>query len=194
MLILLSNFNKNHTEANLQGKTNRINIADNFVKSVADASATVLSICGFVILFSVVNGYLNYFAENVAAVKTVGLILEITNAVTLTNNVYVISFLLGFGGISVWCQVLSVAGKIKINFLKFLIFRILHGALSACITAVLLRLFPVNVLVFSNVKTTLLSYFYSTAAVGISLVCMGMVFVISVTSKKYVGKITEDMV
>lgn len=194
VLILISNLKLSDYDCHNRLKYPKLNIADSFVKSVADASATVLNICGFVILFSAINGYLNYYSENISAIKSVALLLEITNAVTITNNVYLISFLLGFGGISVWCQVISVFGRIKFSFIKFLIFRILHGVLSVGFTVLLLKIFPVNVAVFSNVKSTTFTYFYSTAAVGISMLVMGLVFIISVSGKKYVDKLLEDMI
>lgn len=194
MLILFAPKSNTHTKTILSYKHQSINLADNFVKSVAEASNTVLNICSFTILFSAINEYINFFAENIKPVKIIGLILEITNAVTLTNNIYLISFLLGFGGISVWCQVLSVGSNLEIRPFKFILFRILHGVLSICFTAVLLRLFPVNISVFSTTDKLSFSYFYSSGAVGISLLTMAIVFIISLSTKKYAGKIIEDMI
>ena len=171
-----------------------LNAADNFVKSAAEASGTVLSICGFVILFSSVNAYISYYADSVYLLKGLGLVLEVTNAVTLTNNIYLISFLLGFAGISVWCQILSVSGKIKINYIKFVIFRLSHGLISAVITYIQFKIFPVNIAVFSNSKGISFNQFHSSAAVALSLFAMGVVFIISISSKKCTGKMLEDMI
>ena len=66
--------------------------------------------------------------------------------------------------------------------------------LSVCFTAIILRLFPANISVFSNTKSTSFLYFHSTAAVGISMLIMGIVFMISVSSKKYVAKVFEDVI
>ena len=101
---------------------------------------------------------------------------------------------MGFGGISVWCQVLSVGVSIEIRFLKFIIFRFLHGILSVGFAALLLKIFGVGLTVFSNIKAPAFSYFHSTGAVGISLLVLGIVFIISVSTKKYVGKLTEDVI
>lgn len=172
----------------------KLNLADNFVKSVADASSAVMSICGFVILFSAVNAYINHLAQNFSILKTLGLFLEVTNAVSQTKNIYLISFLLGFGGISVWCQVISVSKGIKIDFLRFIIFRILHGLLSVMLVKIILLFFPLEISVFSNFKQTVFSTFHSSASVGISLLIMSVVFIVSITGKKYVGKILEDVI
>ena len=175
-------------------KFSRLNLADNFVKSVADASSAVISICSFVILFSAVNAYINHFSQSFGLIKNLGLFLEVTNAVSQTKNIYLIAFLLGFGGISVWCQVISVSKGVKFEFLRFLIFRILHGLLSVVLVKLILKLFPLEISVFSNFKPTVISTFYSTASVGISLLVMSVVFLTSITTKKYVGKILEDVI
>lgn len=194
MLMIISNPLKENPCAKGEINPFNLNPADNFVKSVADASGTVLGICSFVIFFSSVNAYIGHFSQTVSWIKPIGALLEITNAVCFTRNIYLISFLLGFGGISVWCQVLSVGSDIQINFTKFLIFRILHGTLSSGITAIFLKLLRPELSVFSNVENPVFSSFYSTAAVGFSLIILGIVFIISVSTKKYVGKITEDMI
>jgi len=194
MLIPLSRKDSVNTAAVTPHKHSRINPADNFVKSVAEASSTVLNICSFTILFSCINAYINHLSDSVSEARIIGLLLEITNALTLTKNIYIISFLLGFGGISIWCQVLSIGKGLEIKPLKFILFRILHGVLSVGFTAILLKLFPLSISVFSNVTSTSFSYFHSTAAVGISLLAMAIVFIISITTKKYAGKIIEDMI
>ncbi len=194
ILCLVTSAKRKNTEKAKQVKIAPPNLVDNFVKSASDASSTVLGICGFVILFSAINAYISYFAQSLKPIKPLALLLEVTNAVTLTDNIYLISFLLGLGGISVWCQVLSVSGKIKINYLKFIIFRLLHGSVSALLTYLILKLFPVNISVFSNIQSFSFSYFYSTWAVASSLVIMGIVFMVSLSTKKYTGKLLEDIV
>ncbi len=194
ILILISNHKNDYSHNEIENKINRINPADNFVKSVADASATVLSICSFVILFSAVNAYIQFFSQNSAVLRTLGLVLEITNGVAIAKNIYIIAFLLGFGGISVWCQILSVSNNIAVNFNKFIIFRFLHGTLSVVFTAIFLKFLGSELYVFSNIKTPIFSYFHSSGAIGFSLLILDIVFIISVSTKKYVGKITEDMI
>ena len=194
ILSLISRFLSSEEIENQNKEKIHINPADNFVMSAAEASKAILSICGFIILFSSINAYIRFFGESVKILKVLRLILEVTNAVTLTDNIYLISFLLGFGGISVWCQVFAVARKIKINYARFVIFRILHGTLSILVTAVLLKLFCVSLPAFSNQKVSDFTCFYSSAALGISLLLMGIVFVISLSSERYTGKILDDVI
>lgn len=171
-----------------------INFADNFVLSTSTAASSVINICSYVILFSAINSYIDFYSENIHLLKNFSYLLEVTNAVSLTDNIYLISFLLGFSGISVWCQVLSAARKIKINYPLFLIFRILHGVFSTAFTYLILKIFSVTVSTFSNGKSFDFSAYHTSLAVGISIVCLGITFIISLYSKKKGGNILEDLV
>ncbi|MBQ6825377.1 MAG: hypothetical protein IJP34_01795 [Clostridia bacterium] len=169
-----------------------LNLADNFVLSVAEASKSVLSICVYVILFGGINAYILYLAKRIEFLKVISLFLEVTNGITLTKNIYMISFLLGFGGIAVWCQIMSIAKNVKFSFFKFAFFRVLQGAISVFITFTLLKIFPVTINTLSEgIKT---EYFYSSFAVAISTSLMVLVFIISLQTKKYTGKLLDDMI
>lgn len=163
--------------------------ADNFVLSAANAASAIMNVCGFVILFSSIIA----FCETSERLSGLGLLLEVTNAVNNSRNVFVISFLLGFSGVSIWCQVLAMAGNIKIDFLHFVLCRILNGGLSLVITALLFKIFNVSLPTFSfggmNGKV-----FSDSPQVSVCLLIMAIVFAISVTAKKFAGKICEDIV
>lgn len=171
-------------------KREQISVTDNFVLSVSEAAGSVIGICSFVILFSVLNEYLSFYANNFKGLKNIAILLEVANGVTLTNNLYVISFLLGFSGICVWCQVLSVSNSVQINYIKFVLSRLIHGILSAAFLRLIFKVFKISVAVsFFEVK-----YNYSTPVVSLSMLLMCIVFMISVVGKKYSGKMLEDMI
>lgn len=170
----------------------KISIADNFVLSATAAAATVLNICAFVILFSVINAYLEGFSKNYSLFKTVLYFTEVTNAVNYTKNIFFVSFLLGFGGFCVWFQVFSAAKGIKINFLRFLLSRVSQGILSAVLTFCLIKSFGIEIEVFSSYSKFSFAALYSTPALTASLFMMLIIFVISIGNKKYNIKILED--
>ena len=170
------------------------NTADCFVLSVSDGSAVTLSLCAFVILFSVISAYTEYFSAYFNALVYLSNILEVTTAVAKTGNIYFISFLLGFAGISVWCQIMSAGRYIKINFLSFAFFRILHGIISSFLTAVIIKASGIAVPCITNSVKFSFDVFYSTPALSVSLLIMGILFLISVFSKKQAGKLLEDVV
>ncbi len=168
--------------------------ADNFVLSAAEAASSVIKICSFVVLFSVIDRYIQLLQKFGAIFKALGLLLEVTTALTKTNNVYLVAFLLGFGGVCVWCQILAVANNIKLNLPLFLASRIVHGVLSAALVRIAVKLFKIEITVFSSQQGFKIDMLYSTPALTLSVIIMAIVFVISVSTKKISGKILEDIV
>ncbi len=165
--------------------------ADNFVSAVSDAASAVFSVCAYVILFSAVNEYMGYAAQRIPFLKYLSPLLEVTNAVTGMRNIVIIAFLLGFAGISVWCQILSVGKLIRINFAAFTLSRIVHGLLSALFCALLLKAFGIAVTASALVKYT---PSYSGAALSLSMLSMVIVLIISLFSEKRTGNILKDIV
>ena len=77
-------------------------------------------------------------------------LLELTNGVTsiasiasknLSINVILCSFLLGFGGISIMLQVLSIISKSDISIKPYLLGKLLHGFLAAFYTFLVINSF-----------------------------------------------------
>ena len=165
--------------------------ADNFVVSVCEAASAIFSVCAYVILFSTVNEYMNCLSEKISVLKYISPLLEVTNAVTGMRNIVIIAFLLGFAGVSVWCQILSMGQLIKINFAVFTLSRTAHGVLSAVITALLLKAFGIAVTVSASVKYTPT---YNGIVLSLSMLSMVIVLIISLFSKKKTGNILKDIV
>lgn len=175
-------------------KSQSFSVIDNFVSSTADSASAVLNICCYVILFSCINSYINLLADKLNVFRIFSYLTEVTNAIILTKNIPFISFLLGFGGFCVWMQVFSVGRKIKINYLMFIISRILHGLISAALTLLILKICKVALPVFNNGKIFEFNISYTSTALSISMLCMGIIFIISLYSKKFAGKLLEDLV
>ena len=171
-----------------------LNAVNNFVTSAADAAETVIKICGLVILFSCIGGYTEMLSLYIKPLKYLSLLLEVTNAVFKTDNIIAVSFLLGFSGVSIWCQVFSLLKNIKINYLSFIAFRILHGGLSGGITLMLLKIFKISRSTLSNGVEFNFKAFINGPTVAFSLIIMGFVLIISLYNKKYAGNPIEDIV
>ena len=123
--------------------------------SIQKAIHSVVIIGGFVVLFSVIVSMLNSSrifnilnfllcplleAFHVPANYLQGIItgiIEVTNGVKLTAintnpiSIIICSFLLGFGGISVLLQVLSITSKAKISIKPYIIGKFLQASISA---------------------------------------------------------------
>lgn len=123
--------------------------------SIQSSIKSILIIGGFVVLFSVIvsmlscSNVLNILENTIKPILLtfhipfsfskgiiVGLI-EITNGLKLSailsNNISIIicSFLLGFGGISIFLQVLSITSKAKISIKPYIIGKLLQASISA---------------------------------------------------------------
>lgn len=171
-----------------------LNFSDNFILSAVQSCSALKNICIYVLLFSVICAYTNKLGEFVPPIKHIGMFLEVTNGITQTKNIYLVSALLGFGGISVWFQIFSLCKQKRPNLLKFGLWRVFHGLLSAFITFILVKIVRPQIPTLSNGIASAFSPFSSSAAVGISLIIMGIILLISLGDKKYTGKLLDDIV
>lgn len=138
------------------------NLGSVLSKSIQSAIQSVIVIGGFVVLFSVIismlrsskilflfSTVLNPFLKllNIPTVYSQGIItgiLEVTNGVKLvainSNPISIIlaSFLLGFGGISVLLQVLSITSEAKISIKPYILGKFIQACFSAVIIYFLL--------------------------------------------------------
>lgn len=174
-----------------KNKEDNFGAADNFVSAVSDAASAVFSVCAYVILFSAVNEYISFMAQKIPFLKWVAPLLEVTNAVTGMRNIVIIAFLLGFSGVSVWCQILSVGKLIRIDFAAFTLSRVAHGVISALICALLLKIFGIGVTASAVIKY---APSYDGIALSISMLSMVIVLIISLFSEKRTGNILKDIV
>lgn len=137
-------------------------------KSILSAINSVVLIGGFIILFGIILSILQktYILD---ILKTVFIpiftfldintefiipiltgILELTNGVTaiasiasknLTINIVSSAFLLGFGGISIMLQVLSIISKSDISIKPYILGKLLHGTCAAFYTFLIINNF-----------------------------------------------------
>lgn len=171
-----------------------IDFIDNFTECSSLACSALISISGYVILFNIITAYTNHLAKHLPFLKDFNLILEITNGISQTHNIYLISALLGFGGICVWLQVFSQAKDIKINYPKFFFCRIFHALTSVLFTFIFIKLFQITIPTLSSGTMAASNVFQTNGSVGISLVLMGIVFIISLQNKNFAGNMLEDLV
>ncbi len=154
--------------------------ADCFVEAVGGAASALLSICAYVLFFSTLIALIRKPARSIPALQTLSCFLEITCGLRLTRNLPFLSFLLGFAGISVWCQVFSIGKQIRIQIGYFAAMRCLHGALSAGITFLLLQLFHIPLAALAAPLSGAVTY--DGPALSFALLMMVLIFLLSVVS------------
>lgn len=144
------------------------NLGEILANSIMNSISTIFLIGGFVVLFSVVisilnnSGILNLFVNLISPLSNVfgisdkylkGIItglIELTNGVcdialiankNISSNIIICAFLLGFGGISVALQVLSITSKNNISIKPYLIGKFLQGTFAAIYACIFLNTF-----------------------------------------------------
>jgi sporulation integral membrane protein YlbJ len=124
-----------------------------FSASVKSAASTVISICSFVVLFSVLTGVLDALGLFSAAAGSIAVygglelgwvrsllagLLEITSGIgamdgmpATPSNLALAAFILGWGGLSVQCQALAIIEGTGLKSTRHFAGRLLHGIISA---------------------------------------------------------------
>lgn len=161
--------NKEKRNINISDNTVTFNsLGEVLSKSILSAINSVVLIGGFIVLFGIILSILqrthilnilefllvpffdlfNISTEFITSILTG--ILELTNGVTsiaciasrnLGINVIICAFLLGFGGISIMLQVLSIISKSDISIKPYILGKLLQGALAAFYTFAIINNF-----------------------------------------------------
>jgi sporulation integral membrane protein YlbJ len=146
------------------------NLGEVLSTSITNAINTIFLIGGFIILFSVVisilensgisDGLSHLFhpilnALNIPLFFSNGIftgLLEVTNGVctianiankSISTNIIICAFLLGFGGISILLQILSISSKAKISIKPYIIGKLLQGIFGALYTYIFIYAVPI---------------------------------------------------
>ena len=164
---------------------NQKSLSTKLVESVATASFSMLNICSYVILFS---GAVKSINSNLI----IGL-LEVSNGVLRNNNLYVISFILGFSGFCIILQIISIGKEFISSVFKLIFYRILHGCFSVLYLKLILIIFPIKLETITNVLAFNYKYVTQNTLSSFIVIFFVIVFLYSLTSKKYCGKIFKDI-
>ncbi|MBQ2917517.1 MAG: sporulation integral membrane protein YlbJ [Clostridia bacterium] len=145
------------------------NLGEVLATSIMSAINTIFLIGGFIVLFSVVisilqnSGVLDTVSRLIHPILNIlniplsfdneiftGL-LEVTNGVcnianitnkSISTNIIICAFLLGFGGISIMLQILSIVSKAKISIKPYIIGKLLQGIFAALYTYIFIYTVP----------------------------------------------------
>ena len=184
IIIFIATFPFNKKAADMPQPTEKINIYDSFVNSVYKATTSVLSICGYVVLYSAAAGVLMSLPDRFGIIKTVLPFLEVTNGVVLINkNPIIAAFLIGFGGICVHFQVLSNSSVFGPSLIKFELSRIIHGTLNAAVFMIILKVLGIALPTISNGVSFTGKAFYLSLAEGIALCLLSVALIFSLKDK-----------
>ncbi|UWG96158.1 sporulation integral membrane protein YlbJ [Dehalobacter sp. DCM] len=171
--------------------------------AVRESTATILLVGGYIIFFSVIThllvvlGISSRLANLIHMVSagqisllggdaiiqgfmetTLGCKAAVLGFQSMSTQVGVICFMLGWGGLSVFAQVLSFTTSTDLRFRPFIIGRIIHAVFALFLSQVFLKFMPIqtaNLSGFLSVKTP---WLFSLKWCCILLLCFVLVFVI----------------
>ena len=159
-----------HTNKKNFKDINLYNLGEVISESISSSISTILIIGGFIIVFSTVISIFNASGITKFAVLTLSPIFkvlnidvsfinglftgffEITNGISIISNIHVknisiniilVAFLLGFGGISVMLQVLSIISKTDLSPKAYIIGKLLHGIIASLYTYFFIVFIPI---------------------------------------------------
>ena len=117
-----------------------------FCEAVEQSISAMLSVCAYVLLFSVLLQLFSLLPLPQSLVRGIGALLEVTTGcAAFADRVPALAFIIGFGGFSVFFLIkkyLQIAGT---KASAFLLFRLISGALGYGIFRLLLWCFPQSV-------------------------------------------------
>ena len=152
---------KEYLQNNNKKEVSIANLGEILSYSITSAINTILLIGGFIVLFCVIisilenSGILGFLSNLLSPLLStfhipnsfsqgiISGILELTNGVSkvsminsssIITNILICSFLLGFGGLSITLQILSIISKANISIKPYIIGKLLQGILAAVYT------------------------------------------------------------
>ncbi len=120
-----------------------------FVDSLKSGALNTLSICGFVVIFSVIFGLIALFIKHVLALTFISSFIEVSNAAkTISGAAFLssdmklalISFAVSFSGISVHMQAKSFLAETDVSMKRYYIMKLLQGAIALVIARIFIKI------------------------------------------------------
>lgn len=162
-------------------------LSDALPAAVSQGTASTVSICAWVLLFSCLLEYVPLLGLSESTDILLGCLLEVTKgcagAVKL-KSLPVLAAALGWGGVSVHCQVMRYVRAAKVPMPQFLCARAVNSALAALICEGLLRLFPRSVQVFASSAQQIPVAFSFSAPAAAAMLFMGALLILEVDNRR----------
>lgn len=167
-----------------------------FTSAIQSSALSMLTVCALVAFFSSLVGILGVFLSEAGAPKLLTAsifgIFELSSGVGMAaelppkSAILLTAAALGWSGLSVHLQVMTVCAGQKLSFKPYLLAKMCQGAVCSVLTAVSLKLFPLSEETFAEISYSLVnSHAYSNAA----FVCV--IFLVASILPIFIGKMNE---
>jgi sporulation integral membrane protein YlbJ len=158
--IIFRSYNKNkHNSPPLVLTTNEMPLGEVVSLSLSNASGNILSVCFCIIFFSSVcrvllslvplSNFADAAANGLFEFST-GILKTSMLDISLYKKFLTTSFILGFSGLSVHFQVMSVTAQSGLSLKPYILGKLLHSTLALLVSAVVFRFLPLSTHVFSS--------------------------------------------
>lgn len=191
--VMYPDIGRNSSKERAEKQPVRVSTAQAMTDAVSQTAAAMLNICLYIILFSIFRAVLDAsgISGGVAAIlaglgisKSVSeavlpLLLEVTSgcAAAAESGLPTTAFAVGFGGLAVHMQVLSIAKSVEIRYGRFFLARLIQGVLCAAMMQVYILVTPENtVAAFAGADHT--ASISSTPTGAVLLVVMSAMYLI----------------
>ena len=158
-------------------------------EAVTEGTKNMISICAWIVIFSCVSGYIPLLCLPDWAGLLLSCTLEVTGGCASAAGIFnlpAIAAVLGWGGVSVHCQIMRHIKTCKTPLSYFFCARLVCAALSALFCEGLLRVFPcpVNAVAIGSVGAPQLFSFSAPAAAAMLLSGAMLILELDTNEKK----------
>lgn len=133
----------------LSENKNNINFGVALKTSIENALNTTLTVCGFILIFSIIISILNKNSINIFLLGTIeitkGAKLISMSSFTYPIKLGLISFLCSFSGLCIILQSASFFSKHNISIAKYTFLKFIQGIISFLITFIICTVYPKNI-------------------------------------------------
>ena len=156
--------------------------SSSLTQAVISSTYGMIEMCGMVVVFSAIIGITEKLFGNINVY--ISILMEVTTACGILadkNNIALIAFAAGFGGLCVHFQIFTALKNIDINKGLFFCFRIIQGIITALFTEILVKIFKISLPVFSSISAAP-ELSLSSPVIGsvlLILCCAGFIYTIN---------------
>lgn len=154
----------------------KMSVSDGFVYSVSSSCNGIVSICGWILVFSVFSVIIRIFITNEKVEMIFDSLAEITTGLTSAVELGGIVFAaacISFGGICIAFQLLPYIKKCEMKITEYLRFRIFNAVLTFFVSKIIMSFTSVTVNVYSKIQPEI---HFAPASAALMIMCAILIF------------------
>lgn len=153
-----------------------VSISDSLICAVGSSCKGIISVCGWILVFSALSGIIRTFVINEKTKLIFDSLSEITTGLTSAVKIGGIAFAaacIAFGGICIAFQLLPYIKKCEMKITEYLRFRIINAVLTFFLTKIIMSFTDVAVNVYSKVEPEI---HFAPASAALMIMCSILIF------------------